>query len=234
MTMPIGILLDSAAIALGGCIGAAAKTVLPRRLLKTMPDVFALAAIAIGMTLIVEFCQMAAVVLALILGTALGEALNLSEKAKNLSAKLNSRFGKSFPGSCPEPGILINLAVMATCSGYGIFGALNEGLFGSHTSLAVKAILDFFTFACFAANYGALLSLICVAQLAVYLPIYLLASLAAPFMGTAAMGDLSACAGIVTLATGINLLFDKDIPVINMLPALLAMLPLSQLFSLIL
>lgn len=231
--MPIGIMIDSAAIALGSCIGAALGKALPQRLLKTMPMVFALAAIAIGTTLIVAFHQMAAVVLALILGTTLGELLNLNEKAKQLSVQINARFGERFRGGCFDTGVFINLVVMATCSGYGIFGALNEGFSGNHSSLIVKAVLDFFTFVCFAANYGAMLSLICIPQLVIYLLVYLLASLATPFMGTAAMGDLSACAGIITVATGTNLLFDKDIPVISMLPAFLLALPLSQLLALI-
>lgn len=232
--MPIGIVIDSAAIALGGCIGAAAGRVFPRRLLKTMPTVFALAAIAIGVTLIVEFHQMAAVVLALILGTALGEFFDLNQKAKNLSLHINSHLGTKFKTECVDTGIFINLVVMATCSGYGIFGALNEGFSGSHTSLIVKAVLDFFTFLCFAANYGALLSLICIPQFTVYILVYLLANLATPFMGTAAMGDLSACAGVITVATGTNLLFDMDIPVISMLPAFLLALPLSRLLALFL
>jgi uncharacterized membrane protein YqgA involved in biofilm formation len=228
--MPIGIIVDSVAIALGGCVGAALGKFFPKRLLKSMPLVFALVAIAIGVTLIVEFSQMAAAILALILGMVIGELLNLNEKAKLISASINSRYEKRFSSGSVEIGVFINLVVMVTCSGYGIFGALNEGISGTHTSLIVKALLDFFTFVFFAANYGALLSFICIPQFTVYIFIYLLAGLAAPFMGTAAMGDLSACAGVITMATGINLLFGKDIPVISMLPAFILILPLSRLF----
>lgn len=232
--MPIGIMIDSIAIALGACIGAALRKVFPQRLAKSLSQLFALSAMAIGITLIVDYCQLSAVILSLILGTAIGEALNLNQRAKGISAKVDARFKQRFGDGPVDICIFINLVVMAACSGYGIFGALNEGLSANHTSLIAKAVLDFFTFLCFAATHGAVLSLICIPQFAIYFCIYLLAGFLAPFLDPIAMGDLSACAGVITMATGINLLWDMDIPLISMLPAFLLSIPFSKLFAMLL
>lgn len=232
--MPIGIMIDSIAIASGALLGAALRKVFPQRLAKSLSQLFALSAIAIGITLIVDYCQLSAVILSLILGTAIGEALNLNQRAKGISAKVDARFKRRFSDGPVDICIFINLVVMAACSGYGIFGALNEGLSANHTALIAKAVLDFFTFLCFAAAHGAVLSLICVPQFVIYFCIYLLAGFLSPFLDPVAMGDLSACAGVITMATGVNLLWDMDIPLISMLPAFLLSIPFSKLFSMLL
>lgn len=224
-------MIDSLAIASGACIGAALGKVFPQRLLKSLSQLFALAAIAIGITLIVDYSQLSAVILSLILGTAIGELLKLNHRAKGISAKVDARFKQRFGDGPVDICIFINLVVMAACSGYGIFGALNEGLSANHAPLIAKAVLDFFTFLCFAASHGAVLSLICVPQFVTYLCIYLLAGFLSPFLDPVAMGDLSACAGVITMATGINLLWDLDIPLISMLPAFLLSIPFSKLFA---
>ena len=232
--MPIGIMIDSIAIASGACIGAALSKVFPQRLAKSLSQLFALSAMAIGITLIVDYQQLSAVILSLILGTAIGEAFNLNHRAKGISAKVDARFKQRFGNGPVDICIFINLVVMAACSGYGLFGALNEGLSANHAPLIAKAVLDFFTFFCFAITHGAVLSLICIPQFVIYFCIYLLAGFLSPFLDPVAMGDLSACAGVITMATGINLLWDLDIPLISMLPAFLLSVPFSNLFAMLL
>lgn len=232
--MPIGIIIDSIAIALGSFIGAACGRSFPQRLTRTLPQMFALSSIGIGAALFIEFGQLPAVILSLIIGTAIGEILNLNQKAKGLASSMDGKLKSRFGNAPVDIGIFINLVVMASCSGYGIFGALNEGISSNHIPLIAKSALDFFTFVCFAASHGAVLSLICIPQFTIYLCLFLLAGFISPFLDPITMGDLSACAGVITMATGINLLFDKDIPLISMLPSFLLIIPISKLLALVL
>lgn len=229
--MPLGIMIDSAATLLGGITGAFLGGRIPPRSAKSLSYVFSLSAIAIGITMIVSVSQLSAVILSLILGTCLGEALSLNQKVLTLSDRLNSFFQARFSSGDIDTAEFVNIIVMFSISGYGIFGALNEGFAGDHSSLIVKAVLDFFTILCFSATFGKILICTFVPQFLVYIFLYLIASLVMPFVNITALGDLSACAGIITLATGLNLLFKQNIPTISMLPALMMVIPLSRLWA---
>ena len=232
--MPLGILIDNLATLLGGILGAFLGARFPQRIAKTLSFVFALAAMAIGITMIVTVSQLSAVILSLILGAFLGEALSLNQRVLSLSEKLNSFFQNRFASNAMDTTEFINIIVMFSISGYGIFGALNEGFTGDHSSLIVKAVLDFFTILCFAATHGKILICAFVSQFLVYISLYFLSSLVMPFVNATVMGDLAACAGVITMATGLNLLFKKGIPTVSMLPALIFALPLSQLWTVLL
>ena len=218
--MPLGIMIDSAATLLGGITGAFLGGRIPPRSAKSLSYVFSLSAIAIGITMIVSVSQLSAVILSLILGTCLGEALSLNQKVLTLSDRLNSFFQARFSSGDIDTAEFVNIIVMFSISGYGIFGALNEGFAGDHSSLIVKAVLDFFTILCFSATFGKILICTFVPQFLVYIFLYI-----------TALGDLSACAGIITLATGLNLLFKQNIPTISMLPALMMVIPFSRLWA---
>ena len=232
--VPIGILVDSTATLIGGLLGSFLGSRFPQKIAKTLSFVFAIAAISIGITMIVSVSQLSAVVLSMILGTAFGEALSLNQRILTFSGRLNQAFQKRFSSRPMDSAEFINIIVMFSISGYGIFGALNEGFAGDHSSLMVKAILDFFTILCFSATFGKILICAFVPQFFVYISLYLLSSLIMPIITPAVLGDLSACAGIITMATGLNLLFKKDIPTVSMLPALVAVIPISRLWAILL
>lgn len=229
--MPIGILIDSAAILSGGIIGAALGKRMPERFIKTLSVVFALSAIMIGISMIPSVSQLSAVILALIIGAAIGEGLSLNARVASLSNRLNAFCQKRFHAQRADIGTFINIIIMLSISGYGIFGALNEGFAGNHAPLLVKALLDFFTILCFATSLGKILICAFIPQFTVYILIFFSSTLIMPFITTAVMGDLSACAGVITLATGLNLLFDREIPTVSMLPSLILVVPISLLWA---
>ncbi|MCM1120932.1 MAG: DUF554 domain-containing protein [bacterium] len=231
--MPIGIIIDCTATLLGGILGAFLGSRFPSRVAKTLSCVFALSATTIGITMVVSVSQLSSVILSLILGAALGEVLSLNQRVLTLSNHLNTLFQARFSSQTIDTAEFVNIIVMFSISGYGIFGALNEGFAGDHSSLTVKAVLDFFTILCFAATYGKLLICAAVPQFAVYITLFFISSLIMPFVNDMVMGDLAACAGVITLATGLNLLFKKDIPTVSMLPALVFVIPISRLWLLI-
>ncbi|WP_165450567.1 DUF554 domain-containing protein [Intestinimonas massiliensis (ex Afouda et al. 2020)] len=232
--MPVGILIDSTATLVGGILGSFLGDRFPPKIAKTLSYVFAISATAIGITMIVSVSQLSAVILSLILGACLGELFSLNRRISALSGRLNLFFQNRFSCRSMDTTEFINIIIMFSISGYGIFGALNEGFSGDHSSLIVKAILDFFTILCFSATFGKILICTFVPQFFVYISLYLLASLVMPLADATVMGDLSACAGIITMAIGLNLLFKKNIPTVSMLPALVLIIPISRLWAFLL
>ena len=53
----------------------------------------------------------------------------------------------------------------------------------------------------------------------------------APEISPAALGDFSSCGGVIFVATGLRMCGIKIFPVINMLPSMLIVVPLSVLWA---
>ncbi len=75
--MSIGPLVNGAAILLGGIAGAFLGRRVPRRIGERLPLVFGCVAIGLGISMIAKAATLPPVVLALILGTILGEAIQI-------------------------------------------------------------------------------------------------------------------------------------------------------------
>lgn len=228
--MPIGVLINSSVVVLGGIIGAALGKKLRKNLIEQLPSVFGLSAIAISITLITQLENLTPVILALILGTIIGELLQLEKNLKNCVNKLVMKTGK------PEEDkteTIITVFVLFCFSGTGIFGALNEGFTGNSNVLIAKSVMDFFTAIIFGASTGYLVSLIAIPQSIVGLMLYYSAGFVVPMINTSMLNDFKACGGIITLAAGLKVAKIKNMNVINMLFALFIVMILTYIWKMI-
>ena len=82
--MPIGVIVDALSVLFGGFIGAFLGEKIPKRLRLALPLTFGAASMGMGVNYIVKLQALPAVILALILGSAIGELINL----ENLIAKV--------------------------------------------------------------------------------------------------------------------------------------------------
>ena len=119
------------------------------------------------------------------------------------------------------------MIVLFCASGLGIVGALTEGLNGNYQLLLVKSIMDFFTAMIFAISLGGLLVVVAIPQLLVQSTLFGLALWIMPYMDPGAFADFSACGGIIMVAVGLRIAQIKIFAVVNFLPALLFVVPLS-------
>ncbi len=101
---------------------------------------------------------------------------------------------------------------------------------GDPTILFAKAVLDLFSTVIFASTMGYLIAMLFLPQAAVYTCLILLAPLLYPVLSGPVYGDFSATTGIISLVAGFNLLRIKEVKVMNFLPALLLIFPVSSLW----
>ena len=122
--------------------------------------------------------------------------------------------------------------VSAFCFGsMGIFGAINEGITGSTDILLTKAVLDLFSGIVFGTLFGLSVSLIAIPQFAILSLLYASAAFLALYMTPGMLSDFTACGGVIFVATGLRMCGIKIFPVINMLPSMLIIMPLSALWA---
>ncbi|AJA47183.1 hypothetical protein CPAST_c10830 [Clostridium pasteurianum DSM 525 = ATCC 6013] len=235
--MPIGVIINALSVLLGGLIGAFLGDKIPERVRKALPLTFGAASMAMGINLIMKMHTMPAVILALILGSAIGELIKLEKGIEWCAERVRKPVERIFSskGNIDNQKEFmekfVGIVVLFCASGTGIFGALNEGMTGDHSVLIAKSFLDFFTAAIFATALGYIVLTICIPQFIILIGLFLSAALILPMTTPAMVADFTACGGIIMLATGFRISGIKAFPIANMLPALVIVMPISHLWT---
>lgn len=232
----IGPYVNGAALLVGSIAGVLIGPKLKSNIRLQMPMVFGCASMGLGVAMIIKVKLLAAVVLALVVGSLIGELIQLETLIQKVAGKARNWVGKFSPGSgeLTQSEFMdkyVALLVLFSMSGTGIYGSMSEGMTGDPTLLIVKAILDLFTAPIFASTMGLSVGLLVVPQFAVQALLYLGASLILPLTTPDMLADFSACGGLIMLATGFRICGIKQFPVASMIPALLLVMPLSWLWA---
>ena len=231
--MPIGVIINTIAIFLGGIAGALLGDKLPEKYKEQLNLIFGLCSMGMGISSIVLMKYMPAVVFALIIGTIVGFVFKLGDKVYELCSKLQKVMIRIVPKketNMPEIeflATLITVIVLFCSSGMGIYGSLSEGMTGDSSLLITKSILDFFTAAIFACNLGYIVSLIAVPQFVIFTTLFLSASFIVPLTTPDMIADFKACGGFLMVAAGFRILKLKMFPVVDMIPAMILVMPFS-------
>ena len=229
--MPVGILLNAAAIFIGGLLGVSFGRKIPRHICTVLPAAFGSCSMLMGISNVVKMQTMPAVVLSVIIGTIIGEAFCLESRFRQLGGWMGPRIAALFHvGNDGDEGMLtdfVSALVLFCASGTGIFGALQSGLNGDHTLLITKAILDFFTAVIFAVTVRHLVAFICIPQLAIMLLLFFSARLLMPVISDSMLNDFMACGGILVFVTGFRIAKVREFPIGSMIPAMVLVMPLS-------
>ncbi|SBW02228.1 conserved membrane hypothetical protein [uncultured Eubacteriales bacterium] len=227
--MPIGLMVDCTGVLLGGLAGAALGPRLSPRVSRNLTVVLGFSSMAIGVNSIVKASAMMPVVIAVIFGSLIGELLDLETRIMAVSRKIVRRLPHREGALDMER--FITVVVLFCASGFGIYGALMEGMSGNASILLFKAVLDSCTAAVFAVTLGVAVALVAFPMVAVLGSLFLAAGLLAPHVTPSMLQDFMACGGVLTLAAGLRVSGIKSAPIANMIPALALALPASAAWT---
>lgn len=225
----LGTIVNVCAIAAGGCIGCAAGKIFPDKLQKDLLSALGIMTIFLGiggvMSKMLEVDSgvltsggTLMMVFSLLFGTITGSLLDIEKRVEQFGVFLRNRTGnekdRRFVSAFVSSSLTVCIGAMA------VIGSIEDGMYGNHTILFTKSVLDFSIIVAMAAAMGpgTIFSAIPVGVFQGLMT--LLAGLAAPCMTDAMMNNLSYVGNILITCVGINLLFPKKISVANMLPAL--------------
>jgi hypothetical protein len=157
-------------------------------------------------------------IVCLALGTLVGAIIDLDRRMEQFGEWLKRK-----TGNANEQGFVAAFvtASLTVCIGaMAIVGAIQDGIFGDWSTLAVKALLDLIIILLLTSSLGkgCIFSAIPVAL--VQGSVTLLARLIEPIMTDAALSNLSLVGSILIFCVGINLIWDNKIKVANMLPSI--------------
>ena len=159
------------------------------------------------------------VVLCLALGTVVGELCRIEDRFEQFGTWLKMRTGNARDERFVDAFVTTSLTV---CIGaMAIVGAIQDGITGDFSTLAVKAVLDFIIVAVMTSSLGKGCAFSAIPVLVFEGAVTLLARLVSPVMTDAAVANLSLVGAVLIFCVGVNLVWDKRIRVANMLPAVL-------------
>ena len=249
VNMPVGVIVNSLSVLFGGIVGAVLGEKIPLKLRMSMPLIFGVASMGMGVSAIVKMNTLPAVVLALIIGTAVGEMMGLEIIIEKAAHKAKGPVEKLFRGKKKNELVgevaitstsdmsqtefmekFVSMVVLFCASGTGVFGALNSGMTGDHTILFAKSILDFFTAGIFATTLGFLIATIAIPQFLVLLVLFFSATFIMPLTTPAMLADFTSVGGMIMFATGFRICGIKPFPIANMLPAFIFVMPITYLW----
>lgn len=235
--MIVGPFVNGGAIVAGALLGAFLGGRIPERLRANLTLIFGLCSMAMGVVMLAKTANMPAMILAILLGTILGELLQvehginrLAGVAKGLIEKVSKPSGK-VPNQEEFLNKFVAVVILFSFSGTGIFGAMNEGMTGNYDILLVKSFLDFFTAIIFATTLGVSVASICIPQTLLQLALAYSAVLIIPLVSPEMRADFGAAGGVLMIAVGFRICNIQHFAAANMLPALFIVMPISHYWN---
>lgn len=212
----LGSIVNSIAIILGSILGVLLNKGIKDQYKKTIMDGVGLAVIVIGITGSIKSENTILVIISIVLGSIIGEAINIQQRLDNLGERLENQFGKE--GSSFSKGFVT--ASLVYCIGaMAIVGALESGLSGNHSTLFAKSVIDGITAVIFASTLGIGVAFSAIPVLLYEGTITLLASSIKDYLTPQVITEMSAIGSILIIGIGINILNIRKISVGNMLPS---------------
>ncbi|MBL0712595.1 MAG: DUF554 domain-containing protein [Desulfosarcina sp.] len=212
-----GTLINTVAIIVGSLVGVGLKAGIPARYKETILSAIGLAVLLIGAKSALQTDALLLVIISLVIGSLLGEALGIEERLEGMGHWIGRRFAGREEGLA---NAFVTASLVFCVGAMAVVGSLESGLTGNHQTLYAKSLLDGVTSIVFASTLG--IGVI-FSSLAVFLyqgSITLSATYLKPFLTTPVVEQMTAVGGLLILAIGFNILGIKRLRIGNMLPAI--------------
>lgn len=226
----LGTIINTIAIVLGGIIGMLFGNKLSDKHQKSLHTVCGISVLFIGIAGTIEKMihvengllvseGTLEIVLALSIGTLVGEFLNIEDKFEKfgewLKQKSNSASDTYFVDGFVDATLTVCIGAMA------IVGAINDGIYGDSSILVTKAILDFIIIMVMASSMGKGTIFSCIPVFLFQGCITVFAKIIEPLLTLTALNQISLIGSILIFCVGLNLVWGKKVSVANMLPTLI-------------
>ncbi|OIP97358.1 hypothetical protein AUK40_03360 [Candidatus Wirthbacteria bacterium CG2_30_54_11] len=226
MVLPVGSIINAAAIIVGTFVGMYFSRFFPDRIKTIVFQALGMITLSLGIQMFFKGVKPLPIILSLILGGIIGEALSLEERTNQLGNSLK-RLIRSKDVKFTEG--FVTAVMLYAIGSLVILGPLEEALTGQRTLLITKSTLDGVASIALASTYGIGVGFSSIPILVIQGGVTLGAGYLQHFFSEYMLSQMIAVGGVMVMGIGLNLLEIKKIKVISFLPALV----LSILFSLV-
>ena len=217
----IATFINAGLVLLGSIIGLVFKKYISDRFSKVVMQALTLCVAAIGISMAVKSQNLLCVIICMVLGVLIGEALKIEDRLNGAGEFLRRKLVREGSSSRFTEGFVT--ATLLYCVGaMAITGSIEAGLNHNYGIIVSKGVIDGVTSITFAAAMGIGVA-VSIVPLVIYQgAITLLAAEVGPYLPAAVITEMSAVGGLAIMALAINLL---DIPNVkikvgNLLPGI--------------
>ena len=228
-------IINVALVLLGSALGLVFKNKISSRFAALLTCALGLCVLGIGISGMVGTADTLCVIVCMVAGTLLGEALNIEKRMDGLGDLLrrklirgenNSRFVEGF----------VTASVLFCVGAMAINGSMQAGMLGRYDILISKGVIDGVTSITFAAAMGVGVAFSAIPLLLYQGGLTLIFALVGQGMDPAVVTEMNAVGGTIIVGIALNMLGlpKEKIRVGNMLPAIflpIGYIPLANLLS---
>jgi len=203
--------------AIGVLVGRFLKNGIPIRFEEIIKKAIGLSIVYIGISGALENKRVMMLIISMVVGSIIGEAINIDKGMKTLGLWAERRFGfgeGNFAKGFVTASILFCTGSMA------IVGAMNSGLQGNHEMLFAKSILDGVIGIVFSSTMGIGVAFSAIPVFLYEGAIALGAGYIKDMLTPEIINEMSAVGSLLIAAIGFNFLEIREIKVANMIPAI--------------
>ncbi|MEH7441899.1 DUF554 domain-containing protein [Bacillus sp. JJ1122] len=218
----LGTIVNGLLIIIGTMLGKL-LTRIPENMKATIMHGIGLSVMVLGLQMGFKSANFLIVILSLVIGAVIGEALKLEDKLNSVGDWLERKIGSKGEGSISQG--FVTATLIFVIGAMAIIGALDSGIRGDHDVLYTKAIIDGFTALILTTTLGIGVLFSAIPVMLYQGTIALFATQIDKWIPQALMDsfilELTATGGVMIFAIGLNLIGLTRIRVANLLPGIL-------------
>ncbi|HJB99863.1 MAG TPA: DUF554 domain-containing protein [Candidatus Flavonifractor merdavium] len=228
----IATVINVVLIVLGSVLGLVFKNRISARFASGLTFALGLCVLGIGVTSMIATADSLCVIVCMVVGTLLGEAINIEKRMDGIGELLRRRLVRGEGNNRFVEGF-VNASALFCVGAMAINGSMEAGMNHNYDIIISKAVIDGVTSITFAAAMGVGVLFAAVPILGYQGGLTLIFAAVGQGMDPAVINEMSAVGGTIIVGIGINMLGlpKEKLRVGNMLPAIflpLGYIPLSQ------
>lgn len=224
-----GTIVNAVGVIIGGILGILIGKGIPEKLSSRLMQVLGLCTLLIGVTGVVPektfnngdvFSQnILLIILSMVIGTLIGELLDLDGKVDRLGKWVEVKF-KSKDKKVSVAEGFVTASLLFCVGAMSIVGSIEGGLTGEHTTIYAKTLLDFIAAIVFASSLGIGVIFSAAFVFTYQGAIALIAHFAGNFLSNYMISQMSFVGNLVIIALALNMMNITKFKVMNMIPAI--------------
>lgn len=226
-----GTLVNTATVVLGGFIGILIRKAILERLSSRLMSALGLCTLLIGLTGVIHVKQfdgddavyspnIMLIILLMVIGTLIGELIDLDGKINKLGNWIENKFKKSDGKTSIAEGF-VTASLLFCVGAMTIVGSIESGLTGDNSTIFAKSLLDFIAAIVFASSLGIGVVLSSAFVLVYQGSLTIIAYFAGSVLSNYMISQMSFVGNLVIIALSLNMLKITELKVMNYVPAIL-------------